>query len=478
VHPRILSDPDGIVEHVFEDIWAGIAAARARDLSVGAAGLGPEVCELGLIWNAVGALHSEYLGAFDRAQGYADEQLTAAAWLRTQTNLSHGQAAAQARVAQLRERLPKLAAVWDAGEVSFAHLQAVQAGLRLLPYELWAEVDAALAEVARSMTARELGVWLSELAQSLTPAPKPRDELQSEARRLSLHQGFNGMTNVVGRLTPEVAEKLHAALSAASRPDAEGEVRAPNQRTADALEALLDQTLDSGVLPVEGAEKPHLTLHVDLDQLAEQAQTDEQRNLDLDPDGQPSRGWTPFGAAPEPESAADPAARVAAAIADSTRPRPRFAWTGPTSPGTARRLSCDAILLPIFTRGGVPIDVGRRTRIIPSALRAFIVARDRHCRWPGCTMPPRWTQIHHLVHWRDGGRTDRWNLILICEAHHRAAHSGRYTVTLEQPGIITVRRRTSVHDPYYEIRRTGPPGDPGPSLSSKPAAAAECLAVR
>ena len=33
-----------------------------------------------------------------------------------------------------------------------------------------------------------------------------------------LSVGFNGMTNVVGRLTPEVAEKLHAALSAASAP--------------------------------------------------------------------------------------------------------------------------------------------------------------------------------------------------------------------------------------------------------------------
>lgn len=77
---------------------------------------------------------------------------------------------------------------------------------------------------------------------------------------------------MLGQLAPEVGEKLQAALSAASRPDADDEVRFTNQRTADALEAVLDTVLDTAVLPVEGAEKPHVTLTVDLDRIDEQSQ--------------------------------------------------------------------------------------------------------------------------------------------------------------------------------------------------------------
>jgi hypothetical protein len=437
---------------VFETLRAGLAEAAARDLSFGAAGLGPEVCELAQLADAVQAQYSRFLAAFDAAQGYADEQLTSAAWLRTQTTKSHSRAAAEVTVGRLRDKLPKLAAVFDAGKVSFVHMQAVAAAIRALPEELWAEVDGPLAQVAERSTAKELAEFLRRLVEALTPTPKPRDETQHESRRLSVTQGFDGMTNIVGRVTPEVGEKLSAALSAASRPDVDGEIRLPNQRKADALAHVLDTVLDTALLPAEGGEKPHVTLTVDLDQIREQDQATEPHQPDADT-----------------ESAAD---RVAAAVADATGPRPRFAWTGPTSTSTARRLSCDGILLPIFTRGGEPIDVGRRTRIISAAMRGFIVARDQHCRWPGCTMPPRWTQVHHLVHWRDGGRTDRWNLILICETHHKAAHDGRWTIVLEAPGEISVRRRSAAGDPYYEIRATGPPGFDEVSLHGKLAAAA------
>jgi hypothetical protein len=74
-------------------------------------------------------------------------------------------------------------------------------------------------------------------------------------------------------------------------------------------------------------------------------------------------------------------------------------------------------------------------------------------------MPARWSEVHHLVHWRDGGRTDRWNLVLICKHHHKAAHDGRWTVVLEQPGTISVKRRLLPDDPYYEIPNPAPPPD-------------------
>ena len=48
------------------------------------------------------------------------------------------------------------------------------------------------------------------------------------------------MFNLVGLLTPEVAEKLSAALSAASRPDTAGEIRLPNQRKAVTIKLMAE----------------------------------------------------------------------------------------------------------------------------------------------------------------------------------------------------------------------------------------------
>jgi hypothetical protein len=272
-----------------------------------------------------------------------------------------------------------------------------------------------------------------------------------------VHQGYDGMTTISGRLTPEVGEKLSAALSAASRPDASGEIRLPNQRKADALESVLDTVLDNALLPMDGGEKPHITLTVDLDQIRERAAQNEH-----DPTQPASSPW----ALPVEQRTA----LVDAAVACATDSRPHYFWTGTASAAAARRLSCDGILLPIFTRGGEPVDVGRRTRVIPSPLRALILARDCHCQWPDCTVPGRWTQVHHVVHWRDGGRTDRWNLALLCDAHHRAAHSGRFTVVLEGPGKIRVEPRVKPSDPYYRIKAP-PSAQPGlfegPSVTAK-----------
>jgi hypothetical protein len=72
-------------------------------------------------------------------------------------------------------------------------------------------------------------------------------------------------------------------------------------------------------------------------------------------------------------------------------------------------------------------------------------------------MPARWCQCHHVIHWKDGGTTDRWNLLLLCQHHHNAAHDGRWTIVLHTPGQIEVRRRLHPDDPYYDIRLKAPP---------------------
>jgi hypothetical protein len=66
--------------------------------------------------------------------------------------------------------------------------------------------------------------------------------------------------------------------------------------------------------------------------------------------------------------------------------------------------------------------VGRRTRVIPTALRRALIARDRHCTWKGCDRDPRWCDVHHRKHWADGGTTDAANTTLRCRFHHVLTH--------------------------------------------------------
>jgi 5-methylcytosine-specific restriction endonuclease McrA len=69
-----------------------------------------------------------------------------------------------------------------------------------------------------------------------------------------------------------------------------------------------------------------------------------------------------------------------------------------------------------------PLDVGRKTAVVPAGLRRAVVARDGGCRFPGCGRPQSWCDTHHVRHWVDGGQTALDNLVLLCRRHHRLVH--------------------------------------------------------
>jgi HNH endonuclease len=54
---------------------------------------------------------------------------------------------------------------------------------------------------------------------------------------------------------------------------------------------------------------------------------------------------------------------------------------------------------------------------------------------PGCGAG-RFTQAHHIVWWRHGGRTDLDNLLLICSFHHKLVHEYAWTVKRRKDGTI------------------------------------------
>jgi hypothetical protein len=85
------------------------------------------------------------------------------------------------------------------------------------------------------------------------------------------------------------------------------------------------------------------------------------------------------------------------------------------------------------------MDVGRRTRVVPTALRRALMLRDGGCRFPGCT-EHRFVDAHHVIFWSRGGPTALWNLIMICRRHHRLVHEGGYRVVADGIGGFAFHR--------------------------------------
>jgi hypothetical protein len=96
---------------------------------------------------------------------------------------------------------------------------------------------------------------------------------------------------------------------------------------------------------------------------------------------------------------------------------------------TVRRIACDAtIAIAVDDDVGHTMFEGRTRRDPTDAQRREIMRRDRHCRFPGCTNVT-FTNVHHIRHWKPGGRTDIDNLALLCVHHHHRVHHRRWTMS-------------------------------------------------
>ena len=87
-------------------------------------------------------------------------------------------------------------------------------------------------------------------------------------------------------------------------------------------------------------------------------------------------------------------------------------------------LRCDAAWHRLtFTDRAAILRYGRTMRDWPVELYNAIAIRDGGCRWPGCTAPVHWCDVHHAHYWEDGGPTDIDNGLLLCRRHHRKLHT-------------------------------------------------------
>jgi hypothetical protein len=137
---------------------------------------------------------------------------------------------------------------------------------------------------------------------------------------------------------------------------------------------------------------------------------------------------------------------------------PDGAWAGTLEDGTRvsaetlRRVACDCGL--VATGGdGEALNIGRRARSIPPAIRRALMLRDRGCAFPGCTHTA-FLHGHHVEHWLHGGETSLDNLVMLCTFHHHLVHEGGWTVTAGADSVF------AFHSPAGTLLAPEPPREP------------------
>jgi hypothetical protein len=116
-----------------------------------------------------------------------------------------------------------------------------------------------------------------------------------------------------------------------------------------------------------------------------------------------------------------------------------IAGIGPVPAEVVRRLACDAnVDLAVEGPEGSILNQGRARRDPTPVQRLEIDRRDKGCRFSGCSYT-EFTNVHHIVHWVEGGLTNLDNLVTLCRRHHRAVHELGWTLSGDANGVLTFK---------------------------------------
>jgi hypothetical protein len=345
----------------------------------------------------------ELVAEFDRREAWGSWGCRSCAeWVAWQCALTTRAAREHVRVARRLEELPRIHEEFASGRLSYSKVRALT---RVAEPE--SEED--LLELARYATASQLERIVRGLRHVTTEEAAERQE----SRYLVTWWEEDGSLCVRAQLPPEEGAVFLRALDAAHDRIREGHEQSYRGGSAEPRTTPIEQPIPAnhthadalvemaaGSVVARGSpDRYEVMVHVDTDVLSHDA-----------------RGQVRIDDGPA------------------------------LAPETARRLACDASVIPIIERGGEALSVGRRSRVIPLSLRRAVAARDGGCRFPGCEHR-RFLDAHHIVHWAHGGPTDKENLIMLCRHHHRLVHEGRVLVSGNADEMVRFRLRcgTELH---------------------------------
>jgi hypothetical protein len=301
-----------------------LAAVDPEELDAG--GLGALLVEVSCQEQRLAGIRLRLTAEHDRRQAWKREGFCSeTGWLRDRCRLSAGEAAGRANVARRLRELPRTTQALVEGTVGEAHVKVAADAVRDLPVEATGGLDRLVAD-AGEVDPTSLRAAVDDYAHTVDAGSlAEREERAWRARRLSLGRGGT----MEGRLDRVGVETVASALAPLAAPHGPDDTRTGEQRMADALVALARRALDDGDLPRVAAERPHVTVVVDLQRLQRE-------------DG------------------------AAAARLDRT---------GTLSGQAARLLACDANVSRVVIDGeSRPLDVGRASRVVTPAQRKALAA--------------------------------------------------------------------------------------------------------
>ena len=113
------------------------------------------------------------------------------------------------------------------------------------------------------------------------------------------------------------------------------------------------------------------------------------------------------------------------------------------SAGEARRLACNAAILPaVLGTRSVALDLGYASRLFSESQRLAKGLEHATCAATGCERPYAWCELHHRKDWAKGGKTDLADAIPLCHQHHQWIHDTAFNHQAMPDGSIRFSRRT------------------------------------
>lgn len=318
------------------------------------------------------ALESEELAlvaALDREEAHLMTGATStAAMLAGEAQMSASAARKMVETANALSELPLLSEAQASGELSSEVVGQVASFATR-------ETEAELVKVAQNWSAAE--AWREARRRKAITREEEAEAAGSREVRFSKNRAGTAV-DLYARLTAEGGARLQAAIERTARAlpkEVAGKKVSFPARMADALVGLAAEQISRDSAP----DRATVSLHVDYETLVGSG------------NGELGSGY------------------VSAEI--------------------ARRIACDSRLeLVLDDPNGYCLGVGRTSRSVPEKLARQIRYRDKACMYPGCERAFG-LEIHHIVHWADGGPTDYINLVLLCFDHHGLVHEGGWKLT-------------------------------------------------
>ncbi|MCL3861634.1 HNH endonuclease signature motif containing protein [Actinotalea sp. K2] len=344
-------------------------------------------------------------------------------WAAQRQGSSVGAARRELTLGQAVERdLPQMRAAVASGEITLEHAEVLA---RIAPTSPARQAALAGVQTDRNETflltrARAVGVDDFRREARRWAARVDADAAEREHERatakefLTVSRRDDGVA-LQGFLNHEHGAALITALRAVGGVPSADDERTPQERDGSALGALARLVLDKGLAGGGAQVRPHLTVHVSWETLqglrAAGAGAVGAGAGGVGTDG----GVGACGVGTDGGVGADGgSAALTPAELEDGEPLPR---------SVLERLACDGeVSRVVFGPDSQVLDVGRAHRTYSGQLRRAVVARDRTCRYPGCSAPPSRGEVHHVKHWIHGGPTSVANGILLCWYHHELVH--------------------------------------------------------